>query len=194
MSVHAAAVTLSLRDKWTKRVRALPLYAVYVRESSSVPAGEDRIKWLLYTNHPVKTMADARLVAYGYSQRWRIEDFFRTWKTGQCNVESTQLQGTKQGKTKHLARTQPDLPATEELATHEVEALVLLKRKRKKNEQLPDGIPTISQAVQWIAELGGYTGKSSGGSPGSVTISRGLERLAPAAEMRRVLREDGLVR
>jgi hypothetical protein len=210
MSVHAAAVTLSLRDRWTNRIRALTLYAVYVRESSCVPAGEAPIEWLLYTNHPVQTMEDARLVAYGYSQRWRIEDFFRTWKTGQCNVESTQLQGTKQVKIwasmlaataartdrlKHLARTQPDLPATEELAMHEVEALVLLKRKRKKkNEQIPDGIPTIQQAVQWIAELGGYTGKSSGGPPGSVTISRGLERLAPAAEMLRVLREDGLVR
>ncbi|TKC98799.1 hypothetical protein E8A74_39760, partial [Polyangium fumosum] len=96
---------------------------------------------------------------------------------------------------KHLARTQPDLPATAELATHEVEALVLLKRKRKKkNEQIPDGIPPLALAVQWIAELGGYTGKSSGGPPGSVTISRGLERLAPAAEMLRVLRENGLVR
>ncbi|HVK65177.1 MAG TPA: IS4 family transposase [Polyangium sp.] len=210
MSVHVAAVTLSLRDGWNKRWRALPLYAVRVFETSSVPAGEPRIDWLLYTNHPVETLEDAMLVAHGYSQRWRIEDFFRTWKTGQCNVESTQLQGTQQVKIwgsmlaaiatrterlKHLARTQPDLPATEELATHEVEALVLLKRKRKKkNEQIPDGIPPIALAVQWIAELGGYTGKSSGGPPGSVTISRGLERLAPAAEMLRVLRENGLVR
>ncbi|MDC0745995.1 IS4 family transposase [Polyangium mundeleinium] len=210
MSAHVAAVTLSLRDGWNKRWRALPLYAVRVLETSSVPAGEPRIDWLLYTNHPVQTLEDALLVAHGYSQRWRIEDFFRTWKTGQCNVESTQLQGTQQVKIwgsmlaaiatrterlKHLARTQPDLPATEELATYEVEALVLLKRKRKKkNEQIPDGIPPIALAVQWIAELGGYTGKSSGGPPGSVTISRGLERLAPAAEMLRVLRENGLVR
>lgn len=210
MSVHVAAVTLSLRDEWTKRIRALPVYAVLVRESSPVPAGEKPIEWLLYTNFPVRTLEDAQLVAHGYSLRWRIEDFFRTWKTGQCNAESTQLQGTNQVKIwasmlaatatrterlKHLARTQPDLLATEELAPHEVEALVLLKRKhKKKNEQIPDGIPTIVQAVQWIAELGGYTGKSSGGPPGSVTISRGLERLAPAAEMLRVLRENGLVR
>ena len=210
MSAHAALVTLSLRDESTSRTRALPLYAVRIRETSSVPAGEARIEWLLYTNHPVQTLDDALLVAYGYSQRWRIEDFFRTWKTGQCDVESTQLQGTKQVKIwatmlaatatrterlKHLARTQPDLPATEELAPHEVEALVLLKRKRKKkNEQIPDGILPIALVVQWIAELGGYTGKSSGGPPGSVTINRGLERLAPAAEMLRVLRENGVVR
>jgi hypothetical protein len=210
MSAHAAQVTLLLQDTWNKRWRSLPLYAVRILETGSVPAGEERIDWLLYTNHPVATFEDALRVAHGYSQRWRIEDFFRAWKTGQCNVESTQLQGTQQVKIwgsmlaavaarterlKHLARTRPDLPATEELATHEVDALVLLKQKRKKkNEQLPDGIPPIALAVQWIAELGGYTGKSSGGPPGSVTISRGLERLAPAAEMLRVLRENGLVR
>jgi hypothetical protein len=210
MSAYAAPVTLSLRDDRTKRRHALPLYAVCIRETSSVPAGEERIQWLLYTNYPVETLEQARLVAYGYSQRWRIEDLFRTWKSGQCNVESTQLQGTQQVKIwasmlaataarterlKHLSRTQPDLPATEELAPHEVEAVVLLKRKRKKKtEQIPEGIPTIAMVVLWIAELGGYTGKSSGGPPGSVTISRGLERLAPAAEMLRVLRENGLVR
>jgi Transposase Tn5 dimerisation domain len=126
---------------------------------------------------------------------------------GQCNVESTQLQGKQQvtiwatmlasiaariERLKQLARTKPDLPATEELAEHEVEALVLLKQKRKKKtETIPTGVPTIAQAVQWIAELGGYTGKSSGGPPGSATIGRGLERLAPAAEMVRILQPKG---
>lgn len=210
MTAFAAEVTLRLRDESTDRVQPLTVHAVRVLETGRVPAGEQRIEWLLHTNYTVETLEDAMLVAHGYSQRWRIEDFFRTWKTGQCNVESTQLQGTQQvtiwgsmlaaiaartERLKHLARTQPELPATEELAKHEVDALVLLKQKRKKkNEQIPAGIPSIALAVQWIAELGGYTGKSSGGPPGSVTISRGLERLAPAAEMLRVLRENELVR
>jgi hypothetical protein len=210
MSVHAAPVTLSLRDGWTKRRHELPLYAVLVRERSRVPAGEKPIEWLLYTNFPVHTLEDARWVAHGYSLRWRIEDFFRTWKTGRCNAESTQLHGTNQVKIwasmlaataarterlKHLARTQPDEPATKELAQHEIDALVLLKQKnKKKTEQIPDGPLTMALAVLWIAQLGGYTGKSSGGPPGSITISRGLERLALAAEMLRVMRENGLVR
>jgi hypothetical protein len=42
-------------------------------------------------------------------------------------------------------------------------------------------MPTIAQATLWIAQLGGYTGKSSGGPPGSITIKRGLDRLRPAA-------------
>ena len=207
MSVSTASVSLLLRDRKSGRYRTLPLNVVYIRESSGVPAGEKPIEWLLYTNHPVRSLDEACLVVYGYSRRWCIEEFFRTWKTGQCDVESTQLQGKQQvmiwatmlasvatriERLKQLARTKPDLPANEELAEHEIEALVLLKQNRKKKtEKLPKGIPTIGQAVQWIAELGGYTGKSSGGPPGSATIGRGLERLAPAAEMYKVLRKKG---
>jgi hypothetical protein len=48
---------------------------------------------------------------------------------------------------------------------------------------LPDTMPTIRQATLWIAELGGYTGKSSGGPPGAITIGRGFEFVAGAAAM-----------
>jgi hypothetical protein len=61
--------------------------------------------------------------------------------------------------------------------------LVVLKRRQKKRtESVPDGVPTIAQATRWIADLGGFTGKSSGGPPGSITIGRGLERLRHGVE------------
>jgi len=97
--------------------------------------------------------------------------------------------------TKIPLRNHPELPATEELSTYEIDALLLLKRKQKKRtESVPDGIPTIAQATRWIADLGGYTGKSSGGPPGSVTIRRGLERLAFAAALLRELDAAGKLR
>jgi Transposase Tn5 dimerisation domain len=124
---------------------------------------------------------------------WWIEDFHRTWKRGHCNVEDTQLRTTERvirwatmlatvatrvERLKHLARTQPDAPATIELSALELEALRAAKHKIKSRvETIPDGVPSIAQAVRWIADLGGYTGKSSGGPPGSTTIGRGLERL-----------------
>jgi len=84
---------------------------------------------------------------------------------------------------KVLSRTQPDTPPETELSTHELKALLLLRREYgKRNEVIPKRIPTIDVAVRWIAELGGYTGKSSGGPPGSTTIRRGLERLEMAAK------------
>jgi hypothetical protein len=60
---------------------------------------------------------------------------------------------------KHLARNQPDLPASTELSDIEVEALRAAKsRIKKRTETIPDEMPTIGQAVRWIADLGGYTG------------------------------------
>jgi len=40
---------------------------------------------------------------------------------------------------------------------------------------IPDDIPTMANAVRWLAELGGHAGRPSSGRPGAVTIRRGLE-------------------
>jgi Transposase DNA-binding/Transposase DDE domain len=205
MNIHIAPITLLLRNPGSRQSQEFPVYAVHVRETSRVPDNEDPIEWLLYTNYPIKTLEDALLVVQGYMNRWRIEDYHRCWKSGVCDIESTQLQTTKSVKIwatmlgsiaaraeriKHLARENPNLPAIGEFSVEEVEALTLLKRRRKKkNETIPDGIPTIATVVLWLAEIGGYTGKSSGGPPGSTTIARGLERLQLAAELLRIQRE-----
>jgi hypothetical protein len=55
------------------------------------------------------------------------------------------------------------------------------RRYAKRTETIPDSIPSIGQAVRWIADLGGYTGQRSSGLPGSVTIRRGLEFIIPVA-------------
>ena len=70
-----------------------------------------------------------------------------------------------------------------EFSEIELHALLLFKRRsKKKTETIPDSVPTIAQATLWLAELGGYTGKSSGGPPGTITISRGLAKLRSAAD------------
>jgi len=93
---------------------------------------------------------------------------------------------------KQLSRTEPDRCAATELSPHELVSLILLKHQSKRpNETVTDN-PTMAQAVTWIAELGGYTGKSSGGPPGVITIRRGLEQLVPAATMLEAL--DRLMR
>lgn len=165
---------------------------VWAREVGNVPSSEKPLDWMLFTNYPVDTLEQARQVIYGYSQRWRIEDFHRTWKSGHCDIESSQLRSQhalkkwatvmaavamRVERIKLLARTQPDLPASVELSPTEIQALLLMKRKyAKRTEQITDDMmPTIAQATEWIARLGGYTGKSSGGPPGSITIGRGLQ-------------------
>lgn len=199
MVVRTTQVVLQLRDKWTKRLQKLVVTAVWARETGRVPPGEKRLDWLLLTNAPVTTIEQAMQVIGGYALRWRIEEFHKTWKSGDCNVESTQLRdaqavmvwasilaavAVRVERLKILSRTEPQLPATVELSSHEVLALVLLKGTSRKSEPTASESPlTISQAVQWIAELGGYTGKSSGGPAGSITIGRGLEELRVAVRL-----------
>lgn len=198
MVMHAAEVTLRLRDKRTGKLKPLRVRVVWVHEQGTTPAGEKPLDWMLLTNAPIDSVDAIRQVVLGYSMRWRIEEFHKTWKSGACNVELTQLRSrnaiirwatilavvaVRIERLKRLARTEPERAASEELTPVEIDVLLALKRRQKKRtESVPDGVPTIGQAVRWLADIGGYTGKSSGGPPGSITIRRGLDRLTMAVE------------
>jgi hypothetical protein len=184
----------------------LELNAVWAVEPRTCPAGEKSLDWLLLTSAEVRSFDDAREVVFGYTLRWRVESFHRTWKSGACKVEETQLRSqpavtvwatllaavaARIERLKLLSRSDPEKPASIELDSYEIRALILLKRQyKKKTEVVPDTMPTIGQATRWIADLGGYTGRSSGGPPGSVTIRRGLDYIKPAAELLRRLEAE----
>jgi hypothetical protein len=210
MLVRATRATLSMRDRITWHRWAFDVTVVEARETATTPAGEKPIVWRLLTNHKVATASDADQVLDAYAMRWSIESFHKTWKTGACNVED--MQGRSMSsvvkwatlmasvaarieRLKTLSREQPLLPADRELTPYELSALIVLKRKyKKRTETIPDAVPSLAQAVWWIAELGGYTGKSSGGPPGSITIQRGLDYLGPAAAMLESLEKQGKLR
>lgn len=203
LHVRVAKVTLDMREKWTKQHRKMPATLVELREVFTTPRGEEPIVWRLYTDHVVETEDDLALVVASYRARWRIEELHKTWKTGACNVEASQLRTPKTlllwatlmanvaariERLKVLSRTQPDVPADIELSSLEIRALILLKQKiKKRNETVPNRVPSMETAVRWVAEIGGYTGKSSGGPPGATTIHRGLERVQIAAEVLEIL-------
>lgn len=209
MLVRAVHANLRLSDRGNRRA-SLGVTVVEAREAGTTPPGEKPIAWRLLTNHPVCEAADADRVIEAYARRWSIEPFHKTWKTGACNVEDSQLRdrdhvvkwailmaavAARIERLKVLSRQQPDQLADSELTKYEIAALILLKRKfKKRTETIPDSVPTLRDAVTWIAELGGYTGKSSGGPPGSITIRRGLDYLAPAAATIRALEKQGKLR
>lgn len=195
IAVRVASVTLRLRDRKTDKITLFPVNVVWAHEDGTTPSKEDPIDWLLFTNRSIETFADAQLVIYGYAQRWRVEDCHRTWKSGECDIESTQLHSfaaiqrwaiilgavaTRIERLKHLARNQPDSPASLELSPLEIRALKMLKFGADGG---PEKTPTIAQAVAWLAELGGWTHKYSGRPPGATVLGRGLRYLRPAAHM-----------
>lgn len=195
VEVRAAIVTLRFAARGPdQELDGLRLYAVRVRE---VNAGEKGLDWLLLTNMPVISVEHARAVLDSYRARWRIEEFHRTWKQGECNVEDTQLHSmeavikwatilaavaTRIERLKYFARNKPDEPASTELAPEEIEGLRLDQRDRMKpkRRKLPE-MPTMGEVTRWIAELGGWIGPANG-PPGSITLARGLERLGYLVE------------
>lgn len=187
----------------TKQTLLLPTYRghdsrepleIGVVEVREVGSRRERLNWVLLTNAPITTRADVERVVDSYVARWRVEEFHRTWKSCGCDVERIQLRSAegirkwaillaavaaRTERLRYLSRTQPDAPATLELSENEIIALILAKRRIKNSvEDVPDGIPTIRTATRWIGDLGGYAGHYKGYEPGSLTLSRGLSKLA----------------
>jgi len=208
MRVRAERVTLLLRDRYANKSWPLELNAVWATEVGTTPAGEKPLDWMLFTNAPITAAEDVLAVVRSYQVRWRIEDFHKTWKSGGGNVEETQLHSThaatifavmhaavaaRAERLKHLSRTTPEEPAAIELSSDERKGIAALafdmlneplapggRRQSKLTAPDPDKM-SIGEAVFWIARLGGYTGKSSGGPPGATVIGRGLEDVLVAA-------------
>lgn len=84
-------------------------------------------------------------------RRWRVEDLHKTWKSGACHLEDSQLCSTERiaqwaiimvataariERIKYIARSESARPASIEFKPHEVEAMLSLKRKYKKRNEL----------------------------------------------------------
>jgi hypothetical protein len=192
MEVRTSAVTFLLPNPNTEKNEPATLYAVLTREVVATSNGDKPIEWMLLTNYAVETFEQACFVIYGYSTRWRIEEFHKTWKSV-CRIEDSLLEESSRvikwatimsavamriERLKYLSRNSPELPATEELSREEIDATIIL---RKPAGYKIGDTPSISIAVRWIADLGGYTGKSSGGPAGSIVIGRGLKEIAALA-------------
>jgi len=188
LELRYAPVILKLKPRGAGGTIPAPLFAVHAREISPLPSGAEPIDWLLLTNKPGATLADAKLVVFGYSTRWRIEEVHKTWKSV-TKVEASGLQSLngftlwatilfsiaiRIERLKYFAREQPDAPATAELEQHEVDALHVLRGSATTGKRVPP-LP-IGLAVRWIADLGGYMNPRKG-PPGSITIARGLQYL-----------------
>lgn len=199
MAIRTTSVTLDMSEPATgdRLQPSAPINVVDVHEVRTVPRGGTPIHWHLFTNRPIESESDVVAVLRGYTQRWKIEELHRTWKSGACRVEETQLRtadavmkwaiimaatASRIERLKCLARNEPTIKAITVFTRWEVEAAALLRRRYKPSTQPnPTAQPTVSEVVFWIAELGGYTGKSSGGPPGAVTIQRGLDIITPVA-------------
>ena len=170
----------------------IKMYVVYALEKDP-PEGEDPVEWMLLANQPVTTLEEACERMRWYSLRWRIEMFFKILKSG-FRVEACRL-GTADRLMRYLtlmsivawrlfmitmvARTDPTLPCTHFLSEQEWTVLAV---KSLRGGIIPATPPTISEALVWIAKLGGYLARKSDGPPGTLVLWRGWKRLTDLTE------------
>jgi hypothetical protein len=67
---------------------SLGINVIYVKERQKV-GGPEPIEWLLITNKPIDSVAQAYEKVEYYVQRWKIERFHYVLKSG-CDVEKIQ--------------------------------------------------------------------------------------------------------
>jgi hypothetical protein len=162
---------------------------VYVVSAVKInpPLGQKEISWQLITNVPTNNFEDAVTRVQWYTQRWKIEIFHRTLKSG-CKVEELQF-GSADKLMKliavysiialhimflgYLGRCRPDESCETCFSEDEWKILYSVANK---TTILPDNPPTILEAVVMIAKLGGFLARKSDGFPGVTVIWRGLAK------------------
>ena len=191
VSVRFCSVTL--KPPWRPKSLEkdpLPAVTVYVFLTQEVdpPADVTPLEWLLLTNVPVYSFEDAVERVKWYRCRWHIEVYFKVLKSG-CKVEDCRLQTAERLKRyltlssviawrlywlTHINRHYPNAPCITILTQYEWQALYATIHR---STVLPQEIPTVRQAVRWIAQLGGFLGRKRDGEPDVTVIWRGWQRL-----------------
>jgi hypothetical protein len=186
LSVRFCPVTLCARLN-RRQKSDLRLYAVLAREIE-VLEGEEPIEWLLLTTVPVTNMSEAVQKIEWYRERWKIERFHYTLKSG-CRIEDLQLE-TRERLINAItlysiiawrlvwltyqSRVSPDLPCQIIFEEHEWQMLYCVVNQTKI---LPSRPPTLHEAVRLLAKLGGFLGRKHDGEPGVKVLWRGLQKL-----------------
>jgi hypothetical protein len=174
----------------------LEIQAVYAMEEGA-PAGEDPIDWRLLTTLPVDTFERAVEKVQWYTQRWGIEVFHRTLKSG-CRIEDRQLGDADRLEAclaidmvvawrichlVKLGREVPQLPADVYFSEYECKALVAYHTKKPLPPAEP---PTLGKAIRMVAKIGGFLGRKGDGDPGTEVMWRGLQALDLITETWRI--------
>ena len=203
-TVSVRFTQVKLKPPWRPNQKKLPvvtLNAILVREDDPPENIDDPIEWLLLTNTSVESFDDAVCVVGWYGCRWQIEVYHKIIKSG-CTVEDCRLEKAERLQNyialmsvvawrlhwmTYLNRTNPDLPCTVVLTPTEWQALYM---RIHRTNSLPPTPPTVQQAVQWIAQLGGFLGRKRDGQPGITVIWRGWQRLQDMADTWYLVKEQ----
>ncbi len=168
-TLQLRSVVVTTAPNARKHPHRQPLtWTVVEAKEIDAPAGGEPLRWLLWTTERAGTTDEIMEILRIYKLRWLIEDFHLTLKSG-CQIEELRLETADRlckailmyshvalriVSLRDLARRTPDAPCTQILLPMQWQ--MLFKRFTGKHADDTTPVPTIKQAVLWIAQLGGY--------------------------------------
>jgi len=196
LSVRYCSVIIKppLHRKSDKTLSNLKLYAILAKEADHPKDSAKPIEWLLLTSHSTSSLEDVIEKINWYKQRWKIERFHFTLKSG-CKIEDRQFETVERLYNvlviysiiawkllflSYKSRTNPDIRCDIILKKYEWKALYSMVNKMSTP---PDTPPTLKEAVLLLSKLGGFLARKSDGDPGVKTLWRGMQRLEDISQL-----------
>lgn len=176
--ISATTVVLP-RPKRSTGADSLRLNVVRVRELGS----QGTVEWILWTTLSITTAEEILFVVDAYRARWRIEELFKSLKSG-CQFERLQLESRRSITNAlalylpvawlllHLRSVSRDLVAAAD-QTLSPRQLLCLRFLYDKQEGKPlPAVLSARDAMLAVARLGGHL--KNNGDPGWITLGRGI--------------------
>jgi hypothetical protein len=181
--ISGGAVTVYSPWNRSRTGHALCCWCVRVCEIDA-PEGVEPVEWILLSDEPVRSLADAVRLADWYSLRWMIEQYHQCLKSG-CKVQSRQLEhvdrlqpligmccvlAVRLLQLKNDTRLMPQASAIGHVPRESVQTLATMLN-------VDAATITLRQFTHEVAKLGGFLGRKSDGDPGWLTLWRGWHQL-----------------
>ena len=188
VSVRATTVTLRAPWRFDRQLTDQVVNVVLVEETNP-PEGEVPVQWILLTTLPIDSSDAVRQIVAWYCERWGIEVYFRTLKSG-CRIEERQFEFLDRELNFiavslihawrilllcRLGRECPDMPCDVVFHASEWKAVCMVRNRT----EAPDVPPRLNDMIRWIAAMGGHVIRSTtkANHPGTQTLWLGLQRV-----------------
>jgi len=183
--------------------KSVELIAIEIKQTGGVEVDVQPIHWQLLTTLDVNELEDVVKYIKWYTYRWLIERFHYVLKSG-TKIEELRLKqasslqkaialysiaGFRIMQLVYESRSFPHASCEVILTRAQWHVLYMLIHK---SNEIPKEAPTLSQAVMWIARLGGHLGRKSDGPPGLKTTWLGYQRICDAADVYELLNSQNL--
>ncbi len=194
LSVRARRICLISPKRPGKKMGALPsihCWVVNVKEKNN--KSKERLEWKLLCSKEIKALSDALECIEQYKCRWLIEEYHKAVKMG-LGAEKLQLESAhalfaaisimsivalRLIDLRERAKEQENNLHQNEIIS-ELEVRILEMKTGKK-------ITTYRELLFAVGQLGGFLGRKSDGTPGMITLWRGMNTLRLLVEGHQLL-------